>query len=362
MKSLAFLIGLLVFVWCAHAQSGEDAREKLLSAADQLALAENAGDRVRALTSAVRAYEAGLSSIRSELRRLTLRERELSERLSAEDADISTLLALMQNATSQAETQSLLHPGSAVDTIRAGTLASVLVPTLYARAGELEDSILELEAVRRVIAEAETTLSEGLEGVRKARVALGDALTARADLPPRLATNDAAMEALLNSADTLHGLADSLFSENSASGPEENPVWLSPVAGRVLTPLGDPIGRPGWRVSTAPRALITAPANASVRFSGDFPGHGTVAILEADGGYLILFAGLSASFVTLGQVLEVGAPLGFAGPSDTGAQDKLNANQRESSLLSDETLYIEVRQEGAPVDPATVLTLEQEQG
>jgi hypothetical protein len=44
------------------------------------------------------------------------------------------------------------------------------------------------------------------------------------------------------------------------------------------------------------------------------------------------------------------------------AQDNLNVSGPDVSLNSDETLYIEVRQGGAPVDPATLLTLEQEQG
>ncbi len=362
MRYIALLVGLLLAATGVHAQSADAARERLLSAADQLELAENAGDRVAALTGAVRAYEAGLSALRAELRKLTLREREISESLAAEDADISTLLALMQNATLQAETQSLLHPGSAVDTIRAGTLASVLVPALYARAADLEDRLRELEEVRSVIAGAEETLSDGLDGVRKARIALGDALAARSDLPPRLATNEAAMEALINSADTLHGLADSLLSESAANASSGETVWVAPVAGRVLPALQDPTGRPGWAVTTEPRAVITAPADASVRFSGEFHGHGIVTILEVDGGYLILFAGLSASFVEVGQVVAAGAPIGFAGPAATVAQDNLNAGLGQSSLISDETLYIEVRQEGAPVDPATVLTLEQEQG
>lgn len=362
MRRIAYLVGFLLAAAGVHAQSADTSRERLLSAADQLDLAENAGDRVTALTEAVRAYEAGLSALRAELRRLTLREREISDSLAAEDADISTLLALMQNATLQAETQSLLHPGSAVDTIRAGTLASALLPALYARAADLEDRLLELEEVRKIIADGEATLSDGLDGVREARIALGDALAARSDLPPRLATNEAAMQALINSADTLHGLADSLLSESAANASSGETVWVPPVAGRVLPALRDPTGRPGWAVATEPRAVVTAPADASVRFSGEFHGHGTVTILEVDGGYLILFAGLSASFVELGQVVAAGAPIGFAGPDGKVAQDNLNAGLGESSLISDETLYIEVRQEGAPVDPATVLTLEQEQG
>lgn len=362
MMRFAVLFALLCLALSASAQSAREARERLLSAADQLEAAEDAGDRVAALTRAVRAYDGGLASLRSELRRLTLREREIVRTLAAEDADISTLLALMQSATLQAEKQTLLHPGTAVETIRAGTLASVLVPALYARAAELEDRLRELEEVRAVISGSEATLNDGLSSVQEARVALADALMARTDLPPRLATNAAAMEALINSSDTLQGLADSLFSENLSASGGEPPIWIAPVAGHVLPSNDDPTGVSGWAVATEPRALVTAPVDASVRFSGEFQDQGIVTILEADQGYLVLFAGLSASFVKLGQVLAAGAPLGFAGTGPTATQDKLNADQGRSSLFRGKTLYIEVRQEGAPVDPATVLTLEQEQG
>ncbi len=362
MIRVAFLILFLLLSWMAPAQQTLDARERLLAAAGLLEAAESAGDRVAALTDAIRAYEAGLAAMRGELRALTLQERTVAVRLSGEDADLSTLLAMMQNATQQTETQSLLHPGSAVDTIRAGTLASVLVPALYARAADLEDALRELEDLRAIIETAETGLAEGRAGVQKARVALAEALAARTGLPPRLATNEAAMEALVNSADTLSGLADSLLSARDGGSDFSQSRWEMPVAGQILAPFGTSGERPGWVVATEPEALVVSPTAVTVRFSGEIPEYGTVTILEADAGRLMVFAGLSNSFVTLGQVLDAGEPVGFAGKGQLAAQDKLNASGGESSLISDKTLYIEFRQGGAPVDPATVLKLEQEQG
>ncbi len=105
---------------------------------------------------------------------------------------------------------------------------------------------------------------------------------------------------------------------------------------------------------------MTAPAAATVRFSGELPGQGTVAILEPEGGALIILAGLGKSFVARDQIVAENDPIGFMGAGNASAQEKLNANAVESSLHRVETLYIEVRQGRRPVDPADFLTPGQE--
>src|SRR6056297_16156 len=150
MRYCGFLSLVIYLATAVPANPALDARERLLAAAGLLEASQGAGDRVAALTDAVLAYETGLSALRMELRRLTLRERDLTLVLADEDGDITTLLAMMQNATAQAETQSLLHPGSAVDTIRAGSLARVLVPALYDSAAQLEGQLSEVAELRLV--------------------------------------------------------------------------------------------------------------------------------------------------------------------------------------------------------------------
>lgn len=344
------------------ANPAKEARTQLLAAADLLADAGNARDRVDALTEAVRAYEAGLQVLRSELRRLSLEERALRAALADEDQDLATILAVMQNATQQVKRQSLVHPGSAVDTIRAGTLASALLPELSARAARLEGQLTELSELRALIEAVETSVGEGLAGVQEARIALGTALRERRDLPPRLATNDAAMEALVNSAETVSALADSLASGAGAVAPTGLSAWQPPVRGSILAGFNPNENRPGWSISTEPGALLLSPTGVTVRFSDIFPDRGTVVILETDRNLLILLAGLSTSFVAQGEVLAAGDPVGLAGQGQSAAQDKLNAEEAAVSLFAEETVYIELRQGGAPIDPATHLTLEQEQG
>ncbi len=358
-------ISLSVALFLAGASSADEAlgaRERLLAAAGLVEAAETAGDRIAALTDAVRAYDAGLSAMRSEIRSLVLKERQIERQLSSEDSEISSLLAMMQNASRRAEAESLLHPGSALDTIRAGTLTSAVVPALQDRAAELEGQLRELEDIKAVVATAQDGLIRSRAEVQRARAALAEALAARTDLPPRLATNEAAMEALVNSADTLSVLADSLFSGEERRPGNGGSRWSVPVAGKIVTVDGGSDTRPGWSMITEPKALVVAPTDASVRFSREIEREGTVVVLEADAGRLVLFAGLSNSFVSPGQVLDRGEAVGFAGTGNTGAQDNLNVEGVESSLLPGETVYMEIRQGGAPVDPVTVLTMEKEQG
>ncbi|MEM6387316.1 MAG: peptidoglycan DD-metalloendopeptidase family protein [Pseudomonadota bacterium] len=362
MSFRAVLAIFLVLPSFSVGDPAEEAQQQLLAAAEILADAETAVDRVSALTNAVRAYENGLQATRAELRRLTLQERELSSSLADEYGDISTFLVLLQNASRMTETQSLLYPGDAADTLRAGTLAGALVGQLDERAADLEVKLKAVTEVRSVIEAAKASILEGFSSVQSARSALGEALRDRTELPPRLATNTAAMEALLNSADTLGALADSVASTDGSAREDAATGWKPLVTGEILVGFDPKDAASGWSVSTEPRALLTSPMDATVRFSGEFPGRGKVVILEGGAASLLLLAGLSTSFVALGQVVAAGDPVALAGDGQSAAQDKLNAGVPDVSLALEETVYIELRQDGAPVDPATRLTLEQEQG
>lgn len=345
------------------AQVALDAAELLAAAAVQLDQAEGRSDRIAALTETVRAYETGLAAMRDGLRQASLQERALGERLGAEDRDLGQLLALLQTVSRRTGTQVLVHPGNAAETIRAGALTASLVPSLQESATELA---AELDAVKNLIAvqaAGAASLEAGLEDVRRARSALADAISNRTDLPARLATDEAAMQALINSTETLAGFADSLIPEG-ANTDLSNRGWVLPVKGRVLRSFNEAdaagVRRPGLVIATDAEALVTAPLDATVRFSGQVPGQGTVAILEPKAGALVILAGMETSFVRLGEIVSTSAPIGLMGGAHTSKQKKLNESMHESSHFGSETLYMEVRQGRAPVDPADLLRLGEE--
>lgn len=336
-------------------QVANEAAAALGEAAASLAVAEKASDRIEALTQTIRAYETGLSAMREGLRQAVLEERALSERLGEQDTEIAGLLTALERASLAGRAQATLHPGTALDTVRAGMLAASVVPALEARSAVLERDLTDLAALRAVREAGTSVLEDGLAGVREARLALSRAMSERTALPPGIATDAAAMEALINSSETLAAFADSLSRDTEPSAKVPEP-WALPVMGEVLRGFGEADAegtrRPGWIVASKAEALVTSPSDATVRFSGDVPGSGPVVILEPDPGQMVILSGLGTRFARTGEIVAKGTPVGLMDGDTTAEQQNLN----DSALLGGqpwtETLYIEIRQGQAPVDPA----------
>ena len=67
-------------------------------------------------------------------------------------------------------------------------------------------------------------------------------------------------------------------------------------------------------------------------------------ILEPANGYLLILAGMGSVFGETGDVLTTGAPVGLMGGTEDGTEEGSGANRTE-------TLYIELRENGATIDP-----------
>lgn len=123
-----------------------------------------------------------------------------------------------------------------------------------------------------------------------------------------------------------------------------------PVAGSVVHRFGTPdsLGNPrsGDTVQTQSGAIVTAPADAIVLYSGPFRSYGQLLILDTGDGYHVVMAGLERINASLGQVLMAGEPVGAMGEvqlASAAGQGVGNGGPK---------LYIEFRKDGKPVDPA----------
>jgi septal ring factor EnvC (AmiA/AmiB activator) len=334
-----------------------EASAMLEEAALSLDAADGARDRVRALTQTVRAYEAGLAAMREGLRRAALEERAKRTDLQGKDEELARILTAIQNIERTRGTgASLLHPGGPLPAIRAGMLAGDLVPALNTRAQALAVDVEELAIIVALQRAGETQLEKGLESIRVARLALTDAVSQRGNLPSAVTTDDATMQALINSAETLSAFADNLVTESPWKGTIEE-SWVMPVIGRLLRTFEEAdvagVARPGWLVATRPGAVIVSPSDATVRFAGALPNFDVVAILEPRPGELLILAGAGALFVQRGQIVSEGEPVGFMGGEPDAVQEKLIETTVGSGQFEPETLYIELRQGKDAIDPAT---------
>jgi len=340
-------------------------------AAEALAAAEGARNRVKALTGVIRAYEEGLEAMRAGVRRAALREQALAVELRSREDEIAQLLGALQTMGHAPVPVLMLHPSGPVGTARAGMMLSEVAPALDARAAELRAKVQDIAVLRALQQSATSTLEDGLRGVQEARVRLSKAIAARTDLPRRFTEDPVRTALLIASTETLEGFASGLsdiaVDEASGSLPEIGPRKGSlplPVEGVVLHRAGEAdaagITRPGIVVATRARALVTTPVPATLRYRGPLLDYGNVIILEPQAGLLMVFAGLDTVYGRTGEVLPGGSPVGLMGGAGDGSDLLEAASGGDGGAGRGQTLYIEVRQDNSPVDPLTWFATDKE--
>lgn len=336
----------------------------LRDAARALKDAENAKDRVTALSQTIRAYESGLTAMREGIRAATLRKRVLDLEFEQRRDQLSRLLGVLQTLERASTPMLLIHPTGPVGTARSGMMMSEITPSLQRQAEELRNQLEELNSLKQVQARAEADLRLGLAGVQAARVALEQAVSDRTDLPKRLADDPVRTQILADSATSLTIFATSIQAlPEETKGPDEQPFYMKkgvlplPVSGVVLRHFleADAAGlkRPGLLVTARPLSLVSAPAAATVRYAGPFLDYGNVIILEPDPDYLVILAGLDQVYVELGQVVNQGEALGLLGGEQQATQEFLIEATEGGGTIAQETLYIELREKGKPTNPET---------
>ena len=336
----------------------------LETAAAQLDKAEGARDRVQALTETIQAFETGLAAMRTGLRRAAIRETQLSTRLAARETEVAQLLAVLQTIGTDTP-RALLHPDGPTGTARAGLLLAELTPALNSRADQLRRDLDDVQTLRTLQTDAEKRLRSSLTQVQAARTALNQAMAERTDLPKRFTEDPIATAILIASTETLGGFASGL-SEIVADEDlnTETPVSIEarigdlplPVQGLVLRGMNEAdaagVKRPGILVATRPRAIVTSPTAATIRYLGPLLDLGTVVILEPRADTLFVLAGIETAYGEIGQVISAGTPIGLMGGAGANGGELSNIGE-VSGAARTETLYMEVRQDNTPQDPAS---------
>ncbi|NOD88267.1 MULTISPECIES: murein hydrolase activator EnvC [unclassified Ruegeria] len=366
---LATLAAFLISAVPALAQSDSSlaalkAAEMLEDASISLSEADGARDRVRALTQTIQAYEAGLSAMREGLRQAATREAQLSAELRAREKDVRQLIGVLQTIETTAPPVLMLHPSGPLGAARAGIMLSEVTPGLNAKAQALADDLNEVQTLRLLQQSASETLTEGLSGVQDARTRLSEAIADRTDLPRRFVEDPVRTAILISSTETLDGFASGL-SEISEGEIVETDADISgqkgqislPVQGVLLHKAGETdaagVTRAGLVLGTRPRALVTSPTAATIRYRGPLLDLGNLVILEPQPGLLFVFSGLQEVYGNPGQVIPEGTPVGLM-PGETPEIGAILSTSGDGTGTDrSETLYIEVREDNSSVDPET---------
>jgi septal ring factor EnvC (AmiA/AmiB activator) len=120
--------------------------------------------------------------------------------------------------------------------------------------------------------------------------------------------------------------------------PDEGTITL-PARGRIARQYGESTGfgntAKGITIETRSVAQIVAPFDGRIVFSGPFRGYGQILIIEHDGGYHTLLAGLDRIDGHFGQWVLAGEPIGVMADAEPGGSK----------------FYFELRRRGQSINP-----------
>ena len=247
------------------------AAQQLNVAALALRDAEQASDRVAALTQTIQAYEAGLVAMREGMRRAAISEHALQLEFEAKREDVSRLLGVLQSMQATSAPLLLLHPSGPIGTARSGMILAEVTPAIQAQAEVLRGQLEEVALLHSLQQSSAQILTEGLQGAQQARTELSQAVSDRIDLPRRFTEDPVKTAILLDSSETLEGFASGL--SNIAEDTEiqiplpdfeaAKGTLPLPVNGTLLRHYNEAdaagVRRPGLLLATRPLSIVTTP-------------------------------------------------------------------------------------------------------
>ena len=350
---------LFAFAGPVQAQGiADDALGQLARAEAQLRSADTSADQLAALTSAVAAYDASLSALREAARDVAEAEAEQSQMLAAQEARVTSLLAVLSAVDRTPLVIRRAHPEGMAATYRAGLLAAGMTRVLEAEAAALATQLNQQRDLMTQKAAVENALQDGRDGAVAAREALVAAMGDGGALPQRFVDDPVAATLLATGAVSLGEFAEALASTHpdpDTTLQREGNLPL-PVDGLILPDDGS--GRPGVRIAVEPRALVTTPVTATVLFEGPLLDYGTVVVLEPAPDLMVVLAGLEEVFVQSGRILPAGAPVGLMPDAQTYDDGILTENSGLETGQRAQSLYLEVREGQTPAQTDAWFALE----
>ncbi|MCC3861637.1 murein hydrolase activator EnvC family protein [Pseudemcibacter aquimaris] len=325
--------------------------------------------------------ESNITRGEQNLAELLIREKELEEKLSDRNFEMASTLGAMQRLSMQSTNVVAFKPDEAINTLRTTSLLKVVLPDLKSRADVLENDLSELNVVRHDISRQNELLKQQLAALvisngeidellkqRQVRQSVLEKTTREEqEKLKQFAENAKDLQELIDQIETEIALreeaarraakisrdrpapAGSTTSVARLSTPDPSSNFAG-SKGNLPLPASGSIGQSfnqllpsgqrakGITIDTRVGATVIAPHEGRIVYAGKFRTYGQLLIISHGDGYHTLLAGLENINSNVGQWVLKGEPVGQmsreAGPS--------NSRQK---------LYVELRQQGKPVNP-----------
>lgn len=328
-------------------------------AADAEKEAKALADKLVAAAAEERRFEAAASDAEVRLQILSEAAEAAKAQLYSDRQALQSVLAALMAYSRQRPPAIAAHESRAQDAVRAAILLGAIEPELQKRSRTLAKQIDDLTKLRADEAMQAKTLAiaEGELSAKKAEImamiAQKRALQAKLSVESKKFAADAAKAAAKAQSlrDLVAAVARSAVQKASTalgSKPSFEPgMRFSAYRGKLSPPAAGPFVKrfgqlqpagdksQGIFIQTRRRAQVSAPFDGRIEFAGPWRSYGGVVILSVGEGYVIVLAGLSDVFGVVGQEVLAGEPLGEMTDRRTPAPE----------------LYLELRRNGAPIDP-----------
>jgi septal ring factor EnvC (AmiA/AmiB activator) len=380
---ILFFILLLLLPPACFAQSAEEAREALKGTLSQI---KESDERQKALEEKNVELERDLKTLQKEMVSLAKQEEQQQDELAsleekldileeqkkvktdalnARQQELSAMISAMIKLRQLPPEAVIAMPGKLDETLATARALGVVSRAIEEEAESLKAQLHELELLEVKIRQNREVITKKKTALDERRKELATKVDERSKLQATLGGKEKQEKEhaakLMAKSQNLQELLDSVEKSETSSW-EHEPVnavkkhdkhpgshklrsfsdahgdLRIPSSGKIVSRYGNSSAgsafSKGIVIETHPESQVTAPYDAEVVFAGTFRDYGRMVILRHSEGYHTLLAGMSSINCSPGQFLLEGEPLGTMG-------------RRASS----DRLYIELRQDGKPVDP-----------
>jgi septal ring factor EnvC (AmiA/AmiB activator) len=340
-------------------QEAEQARHRSEVLERQAERATGEAARARAdaaaLAARIQAAEADITAAETRVRLVEQLRGEQRARLAEKQAPLIRLTAALQTMARRPAALALVQPGSVDEIVHVRSLLASSLPVIRARTEALRAEIEEGNRLRKDADTAYAALTAGREDLKRRRVALAQFERTQREKSRGL------MESALDESDRALALGEEArdlaaragtrsFQDGlrrrlavlpgplprpgaqSGTPPRAGPTYILPVAGRLVTGMGEisdaGVHARGITFAPASGAEVIAPASGRIAYAGPFRGYGEIVVIDHGSGWTSTITDLASLGVRVGDTVRARQALGRAAQRDPRVTVELRRNGR----------------------------------
>lgn len=369
---LALLAGLLPASFSfAEIENPDSAKDELSRVTSQIEQAKKEHQQLRekaksvqkeildvrkkmvAAAGSIQEQEESLSRLEQKLAEFEMQQSLMKKRLDIRKAQRMHVLGALQSLAFKPTEALLAQPLAPQDTLRSALLLREAVPRLEFSTEGLRKDLNRIASLTTAIRAQYAQIKTMAKRLDDKRRDMNKLIEKKSQLQTAFASEStrakARAEDLAKQAGDLKELLAKLEADSRKASVKRQEIptgaFMSakgripyPVKGTVIKKYGEKteagITSKGITIATRANAQVISPYDGTVLFAGPFRGYGQLVIIEHGDGYHTLLAGIGRLDTSVGQSLLAGEPVGIM-----VAQTK-------------PTLYIELRKNGQPINPA----------